>query len=567
MSTTTPQRTGRTIAALMAGLAILASSCSLLGTDSSSSSADDAGPGAVESGLDTAGEPKRGGQLVYGLEAEVSAKGYCLPEAELAISGMQVAKSLYDTLTVPDAQGEYVPFLAKAIDHDKTYKEWTITLRPGIVFHDGSKLDATVVKNNLDAYRGQYPGRSPLLFTFVLDNIASVDTINELTVRVTTEKPWVAFPAVLYASGRLGIMAQKQLDAAPEACSTRPIGTGPFSFVSWTPDESLKVRRFPKYWQEAPDGKPYPYLNAIDFRPMQNSDARIAALQQGEINMMHTSTSADMADALPALRDSGAINLIISTERTEVAYLMMNSSKSPFDDRQTRMAIAHAIDRETLNDQANGGFPEIAGQPFAAGVLGHVDDPGFPGFDLESAKSHVAALKEAGKDTSFNLLTSGGPVAVRAAQLEKQMLEAAGFTITLEIETEGDLIKRVIGGDYEMAAFRNQPGEDPDMNRIWWYGDNNPVNFGRFNDTAMNEAFDQARSDPDPEVRRAAYETINRQFAENVWNVWLWHAPWAVAESGDVHGVLGPELPGGQGAPSGRLVTGHSLLGVWISAS
>jgi peptide/nickel transport system substrate-binding protein len=187
MSTTTPQRTGRTIAALMAGLAILASSCSLLGTDSSSSSADDAGPGAVESGLDTAGEPKRGGQLVYGLEAEVSAKGYCLPEAELAISGMQVAKSLYDTLTVPDAQGEYVPFLAKAIDHDKTYKEWTITLRPGIVFHDGSKLDATVVKNNLDAYRGQYPGRSPLLFTFVLDNIASVDTINELTVRVTTE--------------------------------------------------------------------------------------------------------------------------------------------------------------------------------------------------------------------------------------------------------------------------------------------------------------------------------------------------------------------------------------------
>jgi ABC-type transport system substrate-binding protein len=60
-------------------------------------------------------------------------------------------------------------------------------------------------------------------------------------------------------------------------------------------DESLRTRRNPKYWQEAPDGKPYPYLNAIEFRPMPNSDARIAALQQGDINMLHTSTAADMA--------------------------------------------------------------------------------------------------------------------------------------------------------------------------------------------------------------------------------------------------------------------------------
>src|SRR5690606_16426750 len=103
-------------------------------------------------------------------------------------------------------------------------------------------------------------------------------------------------------------------------------------------------------------------------------------------------------------------------------------------------------------------------------------------FDLDAAKSAVAELEADGVDTNLSLLTSAGPVAVRQAQLQKEMLEAAGFEVALEVETEADLISRVIAGDYQIAAFRNQPGEDPDMNRIWWYGDGNPVNFGRFDD-------------------------------------------------------------------------------------
>ena len=562
-----PQSRGRAVAMVCTCL-LLVTSCGLIGGDDAEQLASSgATPAAIESGLDDAPKPQRGGQLVYGLEAEVSEKGYCLPEAELAISGMQVARSLYDTLTVPDATGGYAPYLAKAVEHDDTFKTWTISLRSDVTFHNGSSLNAEVVKNNIDAYRGTYAARSPLLFSFVLSNIDRVEVVNEFTVKVTMKKPWVAFPAVLYASGRLGIMAQAQLDADPGDCSAKPIGTGPFSFVSWTPNESLKVRRNSNYWQEAPDGKPYPYLNAVEFRPIQNSDARIAALQQGELNMLHTSTAGDMAETLPALRDAEAINLLISDERTEAAYVLINSSVAPLDDQATRLALARAIDRETLNEQANGSYPKIADGPFAPGVLGHLEDPGFPKFDLAAAKDQVAAMTERGADTRISLLTSAGPVAVRQAQIQKDMLEAAGFTIDLEIEPEAALIKRVIAGDYEMASFRNQPGEDPDMNHIWWYGDGNPVNFGRFDDPVINEKLDLARSNPDEDVRRAAYEAINQRFAEQVWNIWLWHAPWAVAEARNVHGILGPDLPGSGGPPSARLVTGHSLLGIWIAAA
>ena len=91
------------------------------------------------------------------------------------------------------------------------------------------------------------------------------------------------------------------------------------------------------------------------------------------------------------------------------------------------------------------------------------------------------------------------------------------------------------------------------------------MNFGRFDDPVINAALDKGRTSSDPDTRRAAYETVNKQFAKQAYNVYLWYAPWAVAESRNVHGILGPPLPDqADVAPSTRLVTGHPLHGIWI---
>jgi peptide/nickel transport system substrate-binding protein len=284
--------------------------------------------------------------------------------------------------------------------------------------------------------------------------------------------------------------------------------------VSWSPGERLGTTRNADYWQVAPDGEPHPYLDAIDFRPMPNNDARMAALQQGELNMMHTSTMADMAENLATLRDEGAIGLLVSEERTETAYTMINTSVEPLDDLDVRTAIAQAIDRNDLNERANKGFATLADGPFAPGVLGHLNDPGGVEFDLDAARDTVAAMEADGRRTEISLLTSVDPAAVRQAGIQKEMLEAVGFTVELEVELQADLISRVISGDFDLAAFRNQPGDDPDANYNWWYGTSNPVNFGRFDDPVINAALDEGRRDSDAELRREAYETINRRFAE-----------------------------------------------------
>ncbi len=561
------RRITRTAVSAATVLSLVLTSCSDGGGDAAASE-----PQAVElagmpeeSGMPEDPKPVRGGQLVYGVEADND--NFCLPEAQMAIAGIQIARAIYDPLVVPNAEGGYSPYLAESVEPNADYTEWTIKLRPNITFHNGEKLDATVVMNNLDAYRGK-PGsnRASLLLAFAYSDIANVSVVNELTVKVETTRPWVAFDASLYNSGRVLMLAQEQLDADTEACAKRPIGTGPFQLSSWEEGVSMKLQRNENYWLPAPDGEPYPYANAVDFRFLPNDDARIAALQQGDINIMHSSSSADIAKNLAQLRDDGAINLLVSQNRTETTYFMLNAQEgSPFARRDVRVAVAQAIDRERINELGNRNLPSIADGPFAPEVMGYLEENGFPDHDPEAAKAFVQKMKDAGEDTTFRLLSSNNPSTIRASSLAKEMLEEAGFTVELEVELQVDLIRRAIGGEYDMAYFRNQPGDDPDVNYNWWYGGGNPVNFGKFSDDVIDENLDLGRENPDEDVRREAYETVNRRMGEQVYNVYLYYQPWAVAMAPNVHGVFGPTLPNGDD-PSARLANGHPVIGLWIES-
>lgn len=546
----------RSAASTVVALALVLGAC---GGGDDDSAGDDAGGGSnggtASTASTTPAEPEHGGTLVYGIEAE-TAGGFCLPEAQLAVSGIQVARSMYETLTAPNSEGEYVPLLAESVTPNETYDEWTIVLREGVKFHDGSDLTAEVVKNNIDAGRGLYPARRPLLGPLVMNNWDEVTVSGPLTLVVTTKTPWPAFPAHLYASGRVGIMAQAQLDDE-EHCADHMIGTGPFMLEDWVPNDHLTVVKNPDYWREG-----LPYLDRIEFRPILEATQRVNALQSGEIQATHTMNNLQVAQ-LQDLAAQGDIGIYQTDEFADTVYTLLNTSQPPFDNILARRALATATDSETLNEVREMSIPKRATGPFPPGSIGYLDDTGLPEFDLAEAKRLVEQYEaESGEPLELTLLSTPEPANIESGQMVAEMAAAAGIEVRLQQIEEAQLINQVLGGDYNAVFWRGHSGGDPDLQYSWWRADS-PVNFGRFADVEIDRLLDEGRVESDPALREEIYADLNRRFAEELYNLWGFWSMWTIGTSTDVHGVLGPDLPDGS-APFPGLADGHPVTGLWI---
>ncbi len=487
-------------------------------------------------------------------------------------------RAIYDTLTAPGADGKIHPYLAKSVTSNAAATEWTITLRPGIKFSDGSALTAQVVKDNLDAYRGKLPVRSPLLFTFVFSDIKTVTVTGPLTVSVVTNRPWQAFPWFLWGNGRIGIMGEAQVKD-PKHCDTNLVGTGPFEKVSWTFGDKFVAKRNPDYWRKDSNGVQLPYLDQITFVPQEDSSKRVSALEAGDFNIIEN----DDPLQIVAVRKEVANGKLATTESdkyTELGYTMLNATQAPFNNLAARQAMAYTFDRATYNKIRNDGILTNATGPFALGVQGNLADSGFPSFDPAKAKAAVAQYKqETGKDLTFTLSHSADSSTTQDAVLIQQMLKRnAGINVKLNpVPDQSTLINLAIGRKFDAMLWRNHPGADDDLQYVWWHCGNspavgsnpngdaacdNPVNFGGFNDPIINSDLDKARVTLDQATRTSLYEDINREFAKQVWNVWGQYVLWTVEYKPDVHGVLGPNLPDGT-APFPGLPTGHPVLGLW----
>jgi peptide/nickel transport system substrate-binding protein len=500
-----------------------------------------------------AAKPKPGGSVEFGLEAETNG-GFCLPDSVLAASGIQVVTAIYDTLMTLNAKGEYVPYLAKSVTPNTDFTQWTITLRPGVQFHDGTPFDSEALKLNLDTYRGQNPNIKPRLNVFIWSNVASVEVTGPLSVVVTTKVPWVAFPALLSGSGRTGMVAPAQL-ANRDSCATNMIGTGPFQLVDWRPDESLTVKKNENYWQQG-----LPYLDEIVFRPLTESASRIIGLQSGQLDLITTGTTQSVIDLKQSAK-AGDNKVIVSDNGAETGYLMLNVSKPPFDDPIARQAVAAAGDARESNRIRNKGLNTIATGPFP---------PDNPAYVKNNTRLHdVAKAKKLnaqyeakhGQPISFEYLTNPESETLALAALFKEQEKQAGIEVSIRTVDQATLINEAVAGSFQGMAFRNHPGGDPDTQYVWWHS-GSPVNFGRINDPEIDRLLDEARSEPDAATRVANYRELNKLFGKELYNLWAWYTLWAVGYQNNVKGVAGPPLPDGGGRPFALFAGVVPVLGI-----
>jgi peptide/nickel transport system substrate-binding protein len=522
------------------------------------------------------GKPVQGGSLTYGLEAETLG-GWCLPDAQLAAGGIQVAQAIYDTLTAPNDKGEFVPYLAKSVTHSDDYKTWTVELREGIQFHNGEPFNAEAVVANFDRYR------RGVLFGLFFADIANVQATGPMTVTFTTTVPWVHFDAFLWGNpARVGMVAPAQLNNQ-DTCPRNLIGTGPFRFQEWVPNDHLTVTKNENYWQTDKDGNKLPYLDQITFRPVEDTSQQVNGLKGGDLDLIHL-TDGQLITGLRNDVKAGTVKMLESDRAAEPQHTMLNAGKPPFDNLNARLAVAHAADRNALNQLSNNEVSQTWDQPFAPQTLGYQKDPGFPSYDPKKAEEFVNKYKqETGQsELSFTIRSTPDPAAQQlAAAIKSQVEEVPGISMEVAPPTEqSQYINLGIAGDYQAILWRNFPGPDPDTLLIWWRSQlpspttgqmgNNLVNFGRINNPQIDQAMDQARQETDDTKREQLYQQVGKEFAKNAYNIWGWLTLWAFAGKPNVNGLAGPDLPGPNAAGDGGsrgvpIASVQPLLGLWIS--
>ncbi|MCR4393342.1 MAG: ABC transporter substrate-binding protein, partial [Dehalococcoidales bacterium] len=291
-----------------------------------------------------------------------------------------------EMLIAPDDKGNLNPLLATSwdINSNQTPPNIVFHLRKGVKFHDGTDFNAEAVKFNLDLARTGERSTN-------LSSITSVEVIDDYTVRVNL----TAFDYTILtnlASSSVGwIVSPTAIQTHDkEWTTTHPVGTGPFRFVSYNRDVSVKYERFDGYWQA---GKPY--LDGVEFEIVADQMTGLLAFKSGEGQVLPVVQAKD-ADSL---KQEGFTVIIAPAS---VVDLVPSSAdpKSPLSDLRVRRAIDYAIDKKAIASSLGYGYYEPANQPFVSSVWAY--NPEVVGYPYNPAKAKEL-LKEAGYPNGFKI--------------------------------------------------------------------------------------------------------------------------------------------------------------------
>jgi peptide/nickel transport system substrate-binding protein len=479
--------------------------------------------------------PKKGGSAIFATEAEINS--FDPRSGAWDSTGLLYAHTVFDPLLAQAADGTVKPYLAQSVTPNADYTQWTIKLRPNIKFHDGTPLDATAVKANLDG-TSKSPLTGPALF-----NLASTTVVDPMTVTVTTKTPWVPFP--YYLTQQLGMMAGlKQL--ADTSGKANPIGTGPFVFKEWLPGDHFTATRNPNYWRSG-----LPYLDSITYKPIPDPTSRENSLKAGNIDLMHTSETQNVADLIhdSSVLQVNDMNSVLG--EPDQNFIMLNTAVPPTDDLRVRQALAYATDQQRVISTVYNSLTPPSSGPFTQGSP-YYSQTSYPTFDLNKAKALVADYQTSKGPISFKFGTTNSPKNLQRNQLLQAMWKDAGIQTEIIQVEQSPYILNAIVGNYQAYGWRQFNSPDPDANFVWWSSatalppGKQALNFARNKDPQIDQALGIGRVSADQSARAAAYQKVAERFAADVPYIWLTRTVWMVAARASVIGGFNDvDLPDG----------------------
>ncbi|HEX7214246.1 MAG TPA: ABC transporter substrate-binding protein [Methylomirabilota bacterium] len=445
------------------------------------------------------------------------------PTISRAYTGRLVFAALCDKLFDVTPDLKIVPQLATGYEWAADRKSIVIKLRPGVRFQDGEPFNAEAVKFNIERHQNT-PGS---FRKTEIAEIASVDVVNDLTVRFNLSQPLVPLLAAL--TDRAGMMVSpKAAKALGDKLGTQPVCAGPYKFVQRVAQGKIVLEKVADYWDKGAFS-----IDRIEFVPITDSTSRLASLRSGDLQMIERASPTDLAE----IRSDSKLKV---TGVPELGYQMIplnvaNGAKSKvFADARVRQALDLAIDRETLVKTVfNGEY--IAGNQFVS--------PANPYYDqkVPVAKRDVAKakqlLKDAGQSSlAFTLVVPPERDRQEASLILQAMWAEAGITANLQTQENVTMLQSGRKGDFE-AYFTFWSGRpDPDGNVFSFTTCKGAQNDSHYCNADVDALLTKARQVADHAERKKLYDQATEIMAKDVPRLILWHRRVFTAFSSRVQG-------------------------------
>jgi peptide/nickel transport system substrate-binding protein len=411
-----------------------------------------------------------------------------------------------------------VPELATAWSWDEEGKQLTFKLRQGVKWHDGKPFTAKDVKCTWDLVQGKAAEKlriNPRKAWY--NNLAEVKTNGDHEATFVLKRPQPAF-LMLLASGMSPVYP---CHISPAQMRQHPIGTGPFKFVEFKPNEHIKIARNPEYWKPG-----LPYLDGIEYTIAKNRSTAILAFVAGKYELTFAGTL-----TIPLTRDlqSQRPDAICELPPGSVnSNLIVNREKPPFDNAELRRAMALALDRQAFIDilTAGQGTRAAAMQPPPGGQWGMPREmlDQLPGYGPDVAANRAAAreiMKKLGygpdRPLKIKVSTRDIPPYRDPAVILIDQLKAIHIEAELETIDTTQWYPKVQRRDYTVAL--NLTGtlvDDPDALFYENYACGGVGNYNGYCNPEVDKLIDQQSMEPNQEKRRQLVWEIERRLTEDV---------------------------------------------------
>ena len=422
------------------------------------------------------------------------------PHHMTAAGTKEILFNVYEGLMKPNAAGEIVPAVASDYEKSEDGKTYTFTLREGVLFHNGEAVTAEDVVYSINRRRDGQDAAAQLDALSIIEDVKGEGN----TITVTLTEGSNEFLAHL--------MNAYIIPEGYNELETKPVGTGPYKFVSRAVQDEMVLEKFEEYWGEGGS------LAKVTFKVLENAEGLILGLQSGALDLVaHMSSDQTVQlNEKDFTIEEGSMNL--------VQALYLNNAEKPFDDIRVRQALCYAIDKQAVIDLAFDGY----GTPLGTSMFpsfGKYYDESLTDYYTQDIAKAKELLAEAGYPDGFSMtitVPSNYTPHVNTATVLVELLREAGITATVEPVDWGTWLEEVYGNRKFQSTITGLTSDNMTARKLLErFGSEVSNNFTNYNNADYDALLKEALAETDDEKQTQLYKELEKNLTENAANVYL----------------------------------------------